>query len=82
MTDPDFIADLEADRRTGPPCTAGVMLARIAADDPALELQVRSALSGTYESSRIGRQLRKRGYHIEDSTLRRHRAGLCRCERP
>jgi hypothetical protein len=75
----DFIADLEADRMPAPQCTMGAILATLDADDPALAAQVRSALAGNYTGAAIGRQLRKRGFRIEDSTLQRHRRQVCQC---
>lgn len=79
MTEPDFIAALDADRAPVPQCSMGALLTALDAKDPALALKIRTALAAAYTGASIGRELRRRGYRIQDTTVQRHRRHVCQC---
>ena len=63
----------------GPPCTVGLLLAFMTADDRAALI---AALDDpSIQSRTIWRVLVEEGHEISDTPIGRHRRGMCLCSR-
>lgn len=76
-TDDIDLSEFEAQRGgSGPRCT----MSRLGLD-PEQQAKLTAALASTLPSSAISKVLRAWGHHVGESTVSRHRRGLCCCGR-
>ena len=78
-----FLEDVRRQVSNGPKCAVRLVLENVKNVSEDLHDQVVKALSDTssYQSAAISRELKRRGFVVNDHSISRHRRKMCACER-